>query len=56
MSFSDEEEDGGDKTLQMLWARKARRRSSELKTLVQDKLELRYNSKLTTHLAKNGKY
>ncbi len=56
MSLSDEEvgEDGGDQRLQELWAKKSRRRSSELKILVQDNLEIRDNSKLTMHLAKNG--
>ncbi len=57
MDISDEEamgEDGGDKRLQELWAKKSRRRSSELKILVQDNLEISDNSKLTMHLAKNG--
>ena len=58
MSISDEEmlNDEGDKKLQELWAKKERRRSSELKILVEDHLNLRDSTKLTVHLSKYGKW
>ena len=58
MSFSDDEmlNNEGDKKLQELWAKKERRRSSELKILVEDHLNLRDNSKLAMQVSKNGKW
>ena len=60
MSFSDgeaevdPEAEAEDKKLEDLWVKKSRRRSSTLKILVGDKLELKENPKVVPHLAKNG--
>lgn len=39
---------------QQRWATKARRRSSDLKTFMSDRLELGENTKLSTTMLKNG--
>ena len=48
-------EEGEDKKMEEMWSRKARRRSSQLKRLVGDLLELKDHPKVTLLLAKNGK-
>lgn len=58
MSFWDGEVDVDpeveDKKLENLWGKKRRRRSSELKIPIGDKLELKENSKVAVLVAKNG--
>lgn len=48
-------EEGEDKKLEEMWSRKARRRSSQLKRLVGDYLDLKEHPKITLLLAKNGR-
>ena len=47
-------EEGEDKKLEEMWSRKVRRRSSQLKRLVGDYLDLKEHPKITLLLAKNG--
>jgi len=56
MSVSDDDlmDDEADQKLQELWAKKGRRRSSELKILVEDHLKLCMNTKVNIQLSKNG--
>ena len=44
-----------DKKLEQLWARKQRRRSSDLKIFQGDRLKLQDNTKIVMLLTKNGK-
>ena len=48
-------EEGEDKKLEEMWSRKVRRRSSQLKRLVGDYLDLKEHPKITLLLAKNGR-
>ena len=48
-------EEGEDKKLEDLWSRKVRRRSSQLKRVVGDLLDLKEHPKITLLLAKNGR-
>ena len=48
-------EEGEDKKLEDLWSRKVRRRSSQLKRVVEDLLDLKEHPKITLLLAKNGR-
>lgn len=60
--YSDEEEDaseaeggeGHDKKLEELWSRKQRRRSSDLKIVLGDKLKLQDNAKMVILATRNG--
>ena len=47
--------EGEDKKLEEVWSRKVRRRSSQLKLLVGDYLNLKEHPKITLLLAKNRK-
>ena len=47
-------EEGEDKRLEEVWSRKVRRRSSQLKRVVGDHLNLKEHPKITLLLAKNG--
>ena len=48
-------DEGEDKKLEELWSKKVRRRSSQLKRLVGDYLDLKEHPKITLLLAKNSK-
>lgn len=59
--YSDEEEEvnseeSHDVKLEALWARKHRRRSSELKIVQGDKLQLQDNSKMVLLVTKNSEF
>ena len=48
-------EEGEDKKLEEMWSKKVRRRSSQLKRLVGDYLNLKEHPKITLLLTKNGR-
>ena len=47
-------DEGEDKKLEEMWSKKVRRRSSQLKRLVGDHLDLKQHPKITLLLTKNG--